>query len=117
MSLEVIVVFLRFLLECLEIENSAIKIRINGYLNNGISQEQIEDYWLSISGLTRENLGKGTFDTHSAYSSKEKEKSYLWNGVRNSLQHGEATSDLWRNSFRLWKRKQVFILVHALVVQ
>ena len=69
---EVIVVFLRFLRECLEIENSAIKIRINGYLNNGISQEQIEDYWLSISGLTRENLGKGTFDTHSAYSSKRK---------------------------------------------
>ena len=69
---EVILVFLRFLRECLGIENSAIKIRINGYLNNGISQEQIEDHWLSISGLTRENLGKGTFDTHSAYSSKRK---------------------------------------------
>lgn len=68
----VITVFLRFLRICLNVEDKDIRLRIYAYLNNGITQEEIENHWLSIAGLNRTNLHKGTFDKHSKVSTQRK---------------------------------------------
>jgi predicted transcriptional regulator len=69
---DVIKVFLRFLRESMRIDNGKIKLRIQAYLNNGLTQQNVEDYWLEKSGLTRENLHKGTYDVYSRLSSRRK---------------------------------------------
>ena len=69
---DVQVLFVKFLKECLGIPKDRITLRIHGYLNNGISQEEIEAYWLSLLGLSKENLRKGFYDAHSPSSSRRK---------------------------------------------
>lgn len=54
--------FMKFLRCCFPDFIPNIKLRINCYLNNGLSLTDIEDYWLSICGLERDQLGKATIN-------------------------------------------------------
>jgi len=50
--------FMRFLRECFAVDDDRFRLQIHCYLNNGLSQEEVEAYWLAITGLSRKNLTK-----------------------------------------------------------
>jgi len=51
--------FIRFLRECFRITNDRFTITINCYTTNGLSKEEIENYWLNELQLDRSSLRKG----------------------------------------------------------
>jgi hypothetical protein len=55
---DMLITFMRFLLDSLQVPKHKIKISIHCYVNNGISQQEIEDYWLSLLDLSREQMNK-----------------------------------------------------------
>jgi transcriptional regulator with XRE-family HTH domain len=69
---DMIKLFLRFLRESCGVPDSMITVRIQGYLNNGIAKEDIESYWLAITGLASSQLRKGTYDAYSVRSKRRK---------------------------------------------
>jgi transcriptional regulator with XRE-family HTH domain len=52
------ILFVSFLRESFDVPNDKIKIAINCYLNNDLTQEEVEDYWLSKLELTKGCLNK-----------------------------------------------------------
>jgi len=63
--------FLRFVREELKIEDAKIKISIHCY-NDIHSVEEIEKYWLDISGLLKNNLNKTIVNKYPTSSKKTK---------------------------------------------
>lgn len=51
--------FLKFLREQFNLKNDDFVIRINYYTNNGLTKENIEEYWLSTLDLQRSAIRKG----------------------------------------------------------
>lgn len=51
--------FIKFLRECFQISNELIAITINCYTTNGLTKEEIENYWLSELQLDQSCLRKG----------------------------------------------------------
>jgi hypothetical protein len=51
--------FIRFLRECFSINNDDFIITINCYTTNGLTKEEIENYWLENLLLNRSSLRKG----------------------------------------------------------
>lgn len=70
----------RFLRESLEVDPKRIRLRVNCYTGNGKEVDEIEDYWLGIVGLGRNNLYAPTVDLHPA-SQSGKQKGKLLYGV------------------------------------
>jgi hypothetical protein len=52
--------FCKFLREALDVDNDTITIRIMCYTNNGITQEEIESFWLNKLNLPATSLRKTT---------------------------------------------------------
>lgn len=69
---DVISVFIRFLRDSMAVAEEKIKLRIHAYLNNGILQSEIEEFWLKTAGLSRVALHKGTYDVYSRSSARKK---------------------------------------------
>jgi len=55
--------FIQFLRETLQIPDTKLSARIICYTNNGVSLQEIEDYWLTILALPRTALRKTTVNT------------------------------------------------------
>jgi hypothetical protein len=72
--------FLCFLRESYGVQDAATRLRINCHLGNGLSVEQIEDWWLTELALPRACLRRSTVDRASRASK----------GVRRPLVHGTA---------------------------
>jgi hypothetical protein len=53
---DMLVIFIKFLRESMNIPDEKLKLRINCYLNNGLTQYEIEQYWLDILAVPREQL-------------------------------------------------------------
>lgn len=51
--------FIKFLRECFSLDNSQFTIACNYYTNNGLTREDIENYWLQELGLDHTALRKG----------------------------------------------------------
>jgi transcriptional regulator with XRE-family HTH domain len=58
-DVNVLKLYIRFLRECFNVNNNDIIIKMNCYTNNGLSFNQIEDYWLKELDLDRSSLRKG----------------------------------------------------------
>lgn len=61
--------FRRFLRTCFDVPDSDLTVRLNVYLNNGLTLKQIEEHWLTVLGLPRTALRKhmvNHFPTSSA---------------------------------------------------
>ncbi len=54
--------FIRFLRECFAVKNEEIRIGITCYTGNGLTVEQIENHWLDVLSLARDNLNKTAID-------------------------------------------------------
>jgi transposase-like protein len=72
--------FLRFLHESYGVRADAVRLRVNCHLGNGLSVQQIEDWWLAALALPRTCLRKSTVNRASRASK----------GVRRPLIHGTA---------------------------
>lgn len=51
-------VFMSFLEKEMNIDKNDLKLVVNCYLGNGLTQEKIEEYWLNLTGASKENLRK-----------------------------------------------------------
>ena len=51
---DMLVLFVRFLRECYEVSTARMNLTINCHLNNGLSLDEIEAWWLARLGLRRE---------------------------------------------------------------
>ena len=62
-----------FLREECKVKNEDVCVKIHCYLNNGISFEDVERFWLSLLGLQKSNMRKSYINTVPC-SSKQKRK-------------------------------------------
>jgi transposase len=74
---EMIAFFMRFLRESLKVKDDEITMRIYCYTNNGLSVEEIEQYWLDITKLPRSALRKGSVNLQPV-SSKQKGRKLIY---------------------------------------
>jgi hypothetical protein len=72
--------FRRFLTEALGIEASSICLSINVYLGNGLTIEEIEQYWLKLLDLPETSVRKHMLN-HTPTSSSGRAKGKLPYGV------------------------------------
>jgi transposase-like protein len=78
---EIMRTFMRFLRDALEVKDEEITLTVNAYTNNGVSKEEIEAYWLNLTGLKPSSLRKGQFNPpHSA--SKKVKRNLLYGTAR-----------------------------------
>lgn len=77
---DMICLFKRFLDKEFNIEQSRYRIHVSVYVNNGITVNEIENYWLDILELNRDNLRK-TVIRHKHPMSKGLKKGKLPYGV------------------------------------
>lgn len=57
-DVDMLTFYMRFLRQSLSVENNQIVIRITCYINNGISQKEIEEYWLKALSLPHSCIRK-----------------------------------------------------------
>lgn len=76
-----LIFFLNFLRKHFDIKNDRIKIRVNCYTGNGVSVDEIEQYWSNTLDIPKERFGKSTVDNLSKYSQKKKTKNKLVYGT------------------------------------
>lgn len=72
--------FIKFLRDCFYLSNEMFNIRIYCHTNNGLTLNEIEDYWISLLQLDRSNLRKGNTNMKST-SSKGLRKNKLRYGI------------------------------------
>jgi hypothetical protein len=69
---ELVRLFVRFLRECFDVPNEAIRVTCNLFADHSDRQRQIEQYWLDVLGLPRSCLCKTTVNRYSKYSQKKR---------------------------------------------
>lgn len=73
--------FLNFIRKYFNIDNGDIKIGINCYLNNNLTLEQIENYWIENLGITRCCLNKSIVNNYPSSSKKKTKKNKIIYGT------------------------------------
>ena len=79
-DVEMLRFFLRFLRESYGVSDDALSLKINCHLGNGLSLDELEQWWLTELGLPRSCLRTSTVNRASRASK----------GVRRPLVHGTA---------------------------
>lgn len=67
---DMILLFVKFLRQCYNVLDSKLAITVNCFTDNGLTVDQIHNFWLGYLDLPNECLRKGTVDTYSKYSKK-----------------------------------------------
>jgi hypothetical protein len=75
-----ILLFRRFLTDCLGLQRDRTLLSLNVYTNNGLSIAEIERYWLELLGLPPSSVRKHTLD-HRPTSSSGRAKHRIPYGV------------------------------------
>ena len=65
---DMLVLFVGFLRECYDVPVARMSLTVNCHLNNGLSLEEIEAWWLARLGLRRECLRKAAVNRPSPAS-------------------------------------------------
>jgi len=60
-DIDMMILFMKFLREHFEFEEKRFALSINAYTNNGVSEQEIVEFWLNALSLTKENLRKCYF--------------------------------------------------------
>ena len=71
MDIEMLKFFIKFLIRSYGVSKRDITLHIYCYLNNGVSQRKIENYWVQELGLTRNNLRKSVVDNYPKSSQRK----------------------------------------------
>jgi len=69
--------FIKFLRNALEVQEDIITFRVQCYLGNGLSLEDIETYWLSLLAMTQSQRRKFTVNNRPV-SSQQKGRKLLY---------------------------------------
>lgn len=91
---DMIAFHMRFLREALNVPEEKMKVRINAYLGNGLSEEDIIDYWLDLLNLPEENLNKCSFNKQPS-SSKQKGRKLLYGVCEISVSSVEYSQHIY----------------------
>lgn len=89
-----ILYFLYFLRNCMGVLNEAVIIRINCYLGNGVTQAEIEQYWLDLLNLPKTCLGKTTINNRPS-SSQQKGRKLLYGVCEISVHKTEMAQHIF----------------------
>ncbi|MEM9952568.1 MAG: hypothetical protein AAF846_13255 [Chloroflexota bacterium] len=71
---EMLAYFLRFLRECIQVDENRIKFRVNAYLGNDLSKQEIVNYWKQKLNLKTLNLNKTSFNKQPSSSKQQGRK-------------------------------------------
>ena len=80
--------FIRFMRECFGVEPTDFRLRLNVYLNNGLSIREIENFWLGALELPRGCLRGHSLNAYPTSSS----------GTKRSLPYGTCTLTVARST-------------------
>jgi hypothetical protein len=69
---ELLRVFVRFLRECFEADDSRISLTCNLFADHMERQREVEDFWLKTLGLPRSCLRRSIVNVYSKYSQKKR---------------------------------------------
>lgn len=81
--------FARFLVEAMGVCRTDFRIRINVYLDNGLTITEIEDHWLRVTGAPRSALRRHTLNHYPTSSS----------GRKRNLPHGVCSLGVCRSTW------------------
>jgi len=87
--------FLKFLRECYNVKNNDIAISINCYTNNGLSVEEIENYWIDLLELTKENLNKTIHDNRQHRNTGQKQGKHPYGICRLAIHKVEILQSIF----------------------
>ncbi|MGB7340996.1 MAG: hypothetical protein WBC91_19015 [Phototrophicaceae bacterium] len=73
-DVDMLVYFMRFLRESLNVQEPKFRFRVNAYLNNDLTQTDIIDYWMNKLNLTSVNLNKSSFNKQPSSSKQQGRK-------------------------------------------
>jgi len=76
-DLDMMIMFIKFLRDCLNVPEQKITLYIHCYLGNGLYLEDIQDYWLASLGLQRSQIRKSTVNNQPV-SSQQKGRKLLY---------------------------------------
>lgn len=70
--------FLKFLRRCYGVPNEKVSLRISCYTDKGKTVEEIENFWLNLTGLTRDCLYKASvnYDSRGKSNNKRRKLTY-----------------------------------------
>jgi len=68
---DMMIIFMRFLRESLQVNECKIKMALNFYLNNGLSQDEIESYWQDLLNIPAKRMRDSIINNQPS-SSKQK---------------------------------------------
>jgi len=88
-DVDMMILFVRFLRESLCISSDEIRIQIRCYLNNGLSLDAIEKYWIDKLGLCKDNFYPAKVENTSAKPSYRTRK-HTYGCCYLSVYKGEA---------------------------
>lgn len=71
---DMIILFMRFLRESLHVADENIRARFNCYLNENLTADEVERYWLDLLGLKSTNLTKSRFNAQPISSQQKGRK-------------------------------------------
>ena len=69
---EVLRLFMRFLRECLEVQDERMSVTCNLFADHLARQREIEQFWLDTLDMPRERLCKSFVNVYSKYSQKKR---------------------------------------------
>lgn len=73
-DIDLMIYFLEFLRKSLAVPEHKIKFRVNAYLGNDLSKEDIIQFWQNALNLTEENMKKSSFDKKPSSSKQQGRK-------------------------------------------
>lgn len=73
-DIEMMVYYMRFLREALNAKEKNIKFCVNAYSDNGLSEDDIINFWLDTLQLTRSNLKTCSFNKQPSSSKQTRDK-------------------------------------------
>ena len=69
---EMVCLFVRFLRECYDVQRDALRLSVNCFLNNALTLDEVEGYWLERLSLPRSCLRQATVNVVSAASKRRR---------------------------------------------
>lgn len=92
---DMMILFVKFLCESIQVLLKEMRLSINCYLGNGLSVRQVENYWLNILDLPRSCLTKTMINRASKYSKKLKKNKLIYGVCRVSVHNTEKAQMLF----------------------
>ena len=92
---EVLRLFMRFLRECLDVQNERMSITCNLFADHLVRQLAIEQFWLDTLDMPRERLCKSFVNVYSKYSQKKRTNKLPYGTTRVVVHSTEVVQNIF----------------------